>query len=125
MPVFRDRDGRFSPTIALLELLLTDVSCADVPDADRHEVQHLLVHLKTSDCIMERNGDRHPSENAYAHVQKKYDYFRDEIKTSEEFIDYAATKSTMSGKYYRVICPGEPPIRTRDWLLDELHRYRK
>lgn len=87
-------------------------------------MQHLLDHLRGSDCVMERNGGQYSSEDAYAHVKKKYDYFRDDIKTPEEFIDYAATKSTMSGKYYRVICPGAPPVRTRDWLLDELRRYR-
>ena len=88
------------------------------------EVQHLLDYLRASDCVMERNGERHSGEDAYAHVKKKYDYFRDEIKTPEEFIEYAATKSTMSGKYYWVICPDDPPVRTRDWFLDELHRYR-
>ena len=116
-----------APAIALFPLfalLLIESPGADVPDAERHEVQHLLDYLRASDCAMERNGEQHSSEDAYAHVKKKYDYFRDDIKTPKEFIDYAATKSTMSGKYYRVICPGDPPVRTRDWLLDELRRYR-
>lgn len=127
MSTFRYRGRLIVPAIALCSLfalLLTESSSADVPDADRHEVQHLLEYLRASDCLMERNGEQHPGEDAYAHVKKKYDYFRDDIKTPEEFIDYAATKSTMSGKYYQVICPGDPPVRTRDWLLDELRRYR-
>lgn len=127
MSTFRYRGRVIAPAIALLSLfalLLTERTGADVPDADRHEVQHLLDYLRGSDCVMERNGEQRSSEDAYAHVKKKYDYFRDNIETPEEFIDYAATKSTMSGKYYRVICPGDPPVRTRDWLLDELHRYR-
>jgi hypothetical protein len=97
---------------------------ADVPDADRHEVTYLLEHLRTSGCEMERNGKKHNSENAYSHVKKKYEYFRYKIKTSEDFVEYSASKSTMSGKYYHVFCGSEPAERTQDWLLEELRRYR-
>ncbi len=73
---------------------------------------------------MERNGKKYNSEDAYSHVKKKYDYFRGKIKTTEDFIEYSASKSTMSGKFYLVICENEPMIRTRDWLLEELRKYR-
>ena len=105
--------------------VLSDGARSDVPDADRHEVLHLLDYLRTSDCAMERNGERHESEDAYSHVRKKYEYFRDKIQTSEDFIEYSASKSTMSGKYYRVFCKDEPPVLTRDWLLEELRSYRE
>ena len=54
----------------------------------------------------------------------KYDYFRDDIKSTEEFIEYSASKSTMSGEYYTVTCPGFETIKTQDWLLAELKKYR-
>ena len=73
---------------------------------------------------MERNGKRYNSEGAYSHVKKKYDYFREKIKTTEDFIEYSASKSTMSGKFYVVFCDNEPAMRTRDWLLEELRQYR-
>ena len=98
---------------------------ADVSDAQREEVAHLLEFLRTTPCTVERNGKKHDGENAYSHVQKKYNYFRDDIETTEEFIEYSATKSTMSGKYYRVLCEGQAPVRTQDWLLRELDGYRK
>ena len=59
-----------------------------------------------------------------SHIEKKYDYFRDDIKNTEEFIEYSATKSTMSGDYYTVSCPGKETIRTQDWLMAELKRFR-
>ncbi|MBT8133201.1 MAG: DUF5329 domain-containing protein, partial [Gammaproteobacteria bacterium] len=43
---------------------------------------------------------------------------------TEEFIEYSATKSTMSGDYYMVSCPGKETIRTQDWLMAELKRFR-
>jgi hypothetical protein len=109
---------------SLFTLLPTHGADADVPDAERHEVEHLLDYLRSSGCTMERNGERHSGADAYVHVKKKYDYFRGRIETTEDFIEYSATKSTLSGSYYRVICPGDPPVRTRDWLLEELRRYR-
>ena len=98
---------------------------SDVSDGQREEVVHLLEFLRSTTCTVERNGKRHDGENAYSHVQKKYNYFRDDIKTTEEFIAYSATKSTMSGKYYMVLCEGQAPVRTQDWLLRELDNYRR
>lgn len=110
--------------IALVAVVLSSHAHADVSDADRHEVTYLLEYLRISGCEMERNGKKHNSENAYSHVKKKYEYFRYKIKTSEDFVEYSASKSTMSGKYYHVFCGSEPAERTQDWLLEELRRYR-
>ncbi len=111
-------------TIAVMALLSMDAR-SDVPDADRHEVLHLLEYLRNSDCAMERNGKKHDSEDAYSHIKRKYEYFQDEIRTSEDFIEYSASKSTMSGKFYRIFCNNESAVLTRDWLLEELHDYRE
>jgi hypothetical protein len=97
---------------------------ADVPDPQRPEVAHLIAYLRDSDCRMIRNGKAYTGADGAQHVQRKYDYFRDEIGSTEEFIEYAASKSTMSGKPYRVQCPGAQPLPSRDWLLRELRSFR-
>jgi hypothetical protein len=97
---------------------------ADVPKAQRGEVDHLLQYLRDSDCRMIRNGKAHDGAEAAQHVQRKYDHFRDEIGSTEEFIELSASRSTMSGKPYQVQCPGEPEQASRDWLLQELDSYR-
>lgn len=74
--------------------------------------------------MIERNGKRHSSAEALAHIKKKYDYFRDRIRTTEDFILLSASKSTMSGKSYTVSCDGLEHIQTRDWLMQELNEYR-
>lgn len=114
------------PIVVVLAVLAPPIDAqADVSEADSREVHHLLEYLRTSGCAMERNGKKHNSEDAYSHVKKKYDYFRSRIQTSEDFIEYSASKSTMSSKYYLVYCEGQPAVRTRDWLLEELHNYRE
>jgi hypothetical protein len=109
----------------LLLLGLTAWVRADVPATQSAEVQHLLSFVATSNCSLIRNGSRHDASEAVAHIRKKYDYFRAEIHSTEEFIAYAATRSTLSGQVYRVECPGRPVIDSAQWLLQELARYRQ
>jgi hypothetical protein len=105
-------------------LFVSSLVHADVPSEQVPEVNHLLDFVKNSGCIINRNGTDHPAEKGISHIEKKYDYFRDDISSTEEFIEYSATKSTMSGDYYTVSCPGKKTIRTQDWLMDELKRFR-
>jgi len=100
-------------------------SSADVPAAEKPEVEYLLGLVKTSACKFERNGKLYDGEKAYGHIEKKYEHFRDEITSTETFIEYAATKSMISGKYYLIICSGAEPENTGDWLLKELRKYRE
>lgn len=97
---------------------------ADVPPDQAPEVEHLLRYLETSDCAMVRNGKAHSGADGASHVRRKYDHFRDEIDSTEKFIDLAATKSLRSGQPYEVHCPGAPPVPSADWLRTELERYR-
>ena len=109
----------------LSSLLISNIAVADVPANQVIEVNHLLAFVKESGCIINRNGTEHPAVKGVSHIEKNYDYFRDDITSTEEFIEYSATKSTMSGDFYMVSCPGKEAIRTQDWLMDELKRFRR
>jgi hypothetical protein len=100
------------------------VARADVAYAQRPEVQHLFEYVRSSGCPIERNGKLYPPPQAVRHMQKKYEYFRDEIDSTESFVELAGSRSEASGKPYVVKCPGKPPMRARDWLLAELARFR-
>jgi len=112
---------KYSPALVLL---FSSIANADVPPETQHEVQHLINFVSTSPCQIVRNGSAHEGPEAIKHIQKKYKYFKDDIRTTEQFIEYSATKSTMSGKYYIVMCRDQSPVKTRDWLLQELQEYR-
>ena len=110
--------------IFFVNLFVLNTANADVPAGQVKEVNHLLAYVKNSGCVINRNGTDHPAEKGIEHIEMKYDYFRDDIDNTEEFIEYSATKSTMSGDYYMVTCPGKKAIRTQDWLMVELKRFR-
>ena len=108
----------------VLALCFAGVSRADVPDAQVPEVEHLLAYLESSDCELVRNGRWHTGEEAVKHVRRKYEYYRDDISSTEDFIELSASRSKMSGKPYQVHCPGQPTVNSQDWLLTELSAFR-
>ena len=89
-----------------------------------HEIQHLMDYIAGSQCRFIRNGKTYDAEAARAHIQKKYNNVRRRVRTTEDFIDLAASRSTMSGEPYRVLC-GAEPIVCADWLRAELERRRQ
>ncbi len=110
--------------LVFIAVFVSNTASADVPPAQKAEVNHLLAFVENSHCIVNRNGDKHQANEAVKHIKRKYDYFRDDINSTEDFINLSASKSTLSGDYYTVLCPGKKTMRTQDWLLTELKRYR-
>jgi hypothetical protein len=87
------------------------------------EIDHLLAFVGSSGCTFVRNGKQYDPAEAREHIERKYDHIKDRISTSEGFIRYAATESSISGKPYTVICKGEEEP-SANWLQQELARYR-
>ena len=109
--------------LAIYPLLLGNMATASGHDTAQQEIQYLLDFIAGSPCTFIRNGTEYPAKDARAHIERKYGHVKSRIKNSEDFIEYAATKSSMSGDPYRVACAGKE-ILSKDWLLNELHAYR-
>ena len=88
------------------------------------EIDYLIQSIQKSDCAFIRNGKAHSSTEAIEHILKKYDHFKDKIKTAEDFIDYCASKSLLSKKSYQIKCPDQDVIESRLWFLEELKQFR-
>ncbi|MFC3150732.1 DUF5329 family protein [Litoribrevibacter euphylliae] len=95
------------------------------PEAEK-QINHLLSFVSASSCKFMRNGTWHEASDAAKHIKKKYDYVLDKglVDTAEDFIKYSATKSSFSGKKYKVKCDTAPEIESSEWLLSELTLYR-
>jgi len=111
-------------------LMLAILAClpayAQPPASVQMEVGFLLGYIDGSGCEFYRNGTWHDSKAAQQHLRDKYDYLaaRNLIDTTEDFIDKAATKSSLSGQAYVVRCNGAAPVSSGKWLRDELVRLR-
>lgn len=110
-----------------LGLAIAPIARAQVPDVVLQEVNHLLRYIRDSGCDFKRNGSwKYDSKAAEAHVRGKYEFLvrMDRIGTTQDFIDGAATKSSLSGEPYEIRCGGNLPMVTSLWLNDELARHR-
>ena len=113
----------FLTILTSITLLLSGHAFADANNPTQQEIQHLLNFIANSSCTFVRNGSEYPATEARAHIERKYEYVKSRIDSSEKFIKYAATQSSMSGDPYRVKC-AEKEILSKDWLLNELKDLR-
>jgi len=111
-------------TDLILCIFICIISAPVLASDMQSEINHLLAFLENSECQFERNGKIHSGKDTVDHVKKKYNYFKNKINNTEEFIEYSATKSTISGKYYMVLCKDKSKIKTQGLLLQELQKYR-
>jgi hypothetical protein len=95
-------------------------------DRAAREIAGLIRVLGESGCRFARNGRWHDAAQARAHLQRKYDWARKRGMdgTAENFIERAASRSSLSGRPYRVRCPGRPEVDAHDWFSEQLERLR-
>lgn len=114
--------------ISLLLLITFSVpGLAQQPDARTlDEINHLLDFIKSSQCDFNRNGTWYKASEAADHINTKYEYVLGKgfVGSSDDFIKYAATKSSMSGKKYVVRCGDNGIMDSSDWLHKELAAFR-
>jgi hypothetical protein len=91
---------------------------------DAETIEYLIDYVSQSDMIFVRNFGKHIPERAASHIRDKYNYFVDDIDSPEEFIELCASKSLVTGSEYRVVDPAGNKLKTRDWLMGALEKYR-
>ena len=65
-------------------------------------IAYLTGYVAESKATFIRNGAEHTPAEAAAHIKAKYEHFKGEIKTPEDFIRLSASKSLLTGKPYLV-----------------------
>ena len=85
-------------------------------------IRALIAQLGQSQCRFQRNGRWHDAATAQAHLQRKYDVARRRglSGSAEDFIARAASRSSLSGRAYRVACPGQREDDAGDWFRARL-----
>lgn len=94
--------------------------------AARAEVDGLLARLEASGCEFQRNGTWHKGADARSHLAVKLKYLeeRDAVNSAEQFIERAASRSSLTGQAYLVRCANSAPVSSSSWLLSQLQRIR-
>lgn len=116
-----------APRLLLAACLLASPAWADgLPLAAQAEIDGLLSRLAASHCRFQRNGVWHAADAAQIHLRRKLDHLatRGAVASAEEFIERAATKSSVSGRPYLVKCGDRPALPSGAWLHAELGALR-
>lgn len=110
----------------LLALALVAVGRAAPPQVAQTEINYLLGSIENSACEFFRNGSWYDGKKAAAHLRDKYALLAagQRIRTAEDFIEEAATTSSVSGQPYQVRCGTDKAVDTNPWLREVLARYR-
>jgi Family of unknown function (DUF5329) len=107
--------------------LLTFIFISSTINAEEklnEEINYLFDYIAESKCIFVRNEKKYDSNKTILHLKKKFACYQDRIHTTEDFINLTATKSVISKKPYHIECTDHPVKTSREWLLNELQRYR-
>lgn len=96
------------------------------PAPVRTEIEAMLNRLEASACRFQRNGSWYNGARAKAHLLDKLAYIekRGTVQNAEQFIELAASRSSLSGRAYQVSCGGAAPVESRQWLEDQLKTLR-
>jgi len=119
---------RWTNSLFIILIVLSSASyAADSRYTMEKEIQHLFDHLQNSQCEFNRNGTWYTAEEAVEHIHTKYQFLMKKglIDSTEQFIDRAASESSLSGKPYMVKCAASEPIKSSVWFKNELRRFRE
>ena len=108
-------------------ILAVAATAAPLSPGAKAEIDGLMSGLEGSGCEFNRNGKWYSGAEAKAHLLRKLQYLEDHgaVQSTEQFIELAATGSSMSGSPYLVKCDGRAPVPSATWLRLELQSVRK
>jgi hypothetical protein len=115
----------------LLAVLLSGVAisaaaAASLSPALRAEIDALMSALETSGCEFSRNGNWYSGAEAKLHLLRKLKYLEDKgmVQSTEQFIERAASTSSMTGQPYLVRCRSGAAVQSGAWLSSVLQSIR-
>jgi hypothetical protein len=117
----------WSASALVAALLAVSAIGAEPPGNVQTEINFLLGYVRGSGCEFNRNGTWYGSAEAEAHLRDKYRMLMasEQIRSTEDFIEGAATYSSFTGQAYAVRCHGGSTFSSNQWLRKELARLRK
>jgi len=113
--------------LVILPLAVSLLSSAAAAESTDQTIDYLLKYIADSHTVFIRNGAEYTPPEAVEHIKANYEHFKKDIKTPEDFIRLAATKSLLSGNPYLVRPQGGQERRLDrldEWLTEALAAHR-
>jgi hypothetical protein len=107
-------------------LFIAKGAAAPLAPAASAEIDALMSRLAAPACEFNRNGTWHTAAAAKSHLMRKLKYLEDRgaVQSTEQFIELAASNSSLSGQPYLVRCGNDAPVQSGTWLRSQLQDIR-
>ena len=108
--------------VRILAVLLAAIAPLAARDAKQQaRIDALLAKVEALDgATFVRNGTAHDAREAAGHLRLKLGRAGERVKTAEDFIDGIATKSSITGRAYRIRFKDGSESEAGPWLHGEL-----
>lgn len=117
--------NRRQATALLLALGAIRPAAADPSPGEARLIDRLIASVASSkEVIFIRNGTDATPDAAAKHLQDKYDYFRKDIATANDFIRLCGTRSEVTKRPYEVRFPDGHKQPAAEWLGAQLKQMR-
>ena len=116
---------RFAALFATLLLVLAFATpaLAKTPPAETAKIEALIAAVEARpDAVFIRNGSEHSAGEAADHLRLKWRHVGDRIRTARDFIRYCATKSSLTGRKYRIRFKDGREVESAEFFEAELKR---
>jgi hypothetical protein len=90
------------------------------PLREQERIAALLDAVGRSGARFIREGKEYSAADGRKHLERKLRYAGDRIKTAEDFIEGIASRSSTTGRPYRVRFPSGEDMETEAWLRQKL-----
>lgn len=98
----------------------TSITASPAPLTEKQKIAALLDTITTSKIEFIRSGQAYSPARARAHMEFKLGRAGDRIKTAEQFIEYIATRSYLTGSPYLIRFPDGKTVPAGSWLRQKL-----
>jgi len=107
-------------TIAAVALFFSAGLFSQTVQGEQEKINHLIKMVEDSGYIFIRNGSEYNSKDAASHMRLKLSRAGNRVKTAEQFIEYLATRSSVTGSPYMLRLPDGKKIPLAEWLRKRL-----
>lgn len=107
--------------LALPTMIGSDGILSAAPSAgEKQRIDALIAAVEKSGLIFIRNGSEHSAAEAASHMRLKFNNAGYRVSTAEQFIDYLASRSSITGYPYFLKFPDGRTEKTGIWLHRKL-----
>jgi hypothetical protein len=109
----------------LFLLVAGTISCFAQPNIEQKKIDYLIGEIASlHDAKFIRNGSEYDVDQAVEHIRMKRRNAGSRIKTAENFIDYCATASSLSGEKYLIRYKNGKTVEAAIFLREKLRAYQ-